>query len=647
MAATAVFDADDSQYQEVASRIIAVLEKLERIFAAKDLKVRADGSQVHSEVDRINARFAEIAAQARQTGGAFGYIAGGAAAVVTSVGAIASAVTRLVPLIKYIPDSFAAWVPAVKQAAAEHEHLASVIGVVSGAANALRGRLSAVDALFIGMNARGMGASKTMATFGAVGAFATSKVISGVRGVGRALGSLLGQIRNAIIGLVTLGGAAGGSMMPFAVGGLGAAAAIGGLAAGIYRAMDAAGTLLDQSFNTGAAVRDVAILTQEFKNAGKAGEDITPVLSKMHKALESGSANAMIADLGLDLEQLRSQTPVEQFHALGAAINGLADPSERSAAAMAIFGKSGASLLSMFASKGFGDAAAQVGRQAELLQKNAALFDDVSDKLGLAGVKTQGFFIGVADKVVPVLKPLLDRFAALDLSALGQQVGDLIAMTATAIGDGRIAGVLMSSIAIALAETGNFLLGMVLATGPVMRNALLGAATAFIAAMLAGVARVLDALANVPGLGKTAIAANAVRGVAAGVSAAGADNFSVSEALASGMARGRVMNTDGMRLALGAQVAGILASTKAQQDKAVAEVPTITPTSGPQVLGSEGAAGRGFSALQQIGGAFGRGAGTDPMVEANRLAREGNNWLKMIAMKVGGRETKDDGGVYA
>ena len=103
----------------------------------------------------------------------------------------------------------------------------------------------------------------------------------------------------------------------------------------------------------------------------------------------------------MNLAELRKQTPLEQFRALGSAIDKMADANEPVATARAFFGRSGASLLSMFSAKGFGDAAKQVGTQAQILGRDAALFDDASDKLALAGTKLTGFFIGIADRVVP------------------------------------------------------------------------------------------------------------------------------------------------------------------------------------------------------------------------------------------------------
>ena len=136
------------------------------------------------------------------------------------------------------------------------------------------------------------------------------------------------------------------------------------------------------------------------------------------------SADDTIKKLGINLDELKKKTPAEQFRTLGSAINTIQDPSQKAAASMEIFGRSGAELLSLFSSDGFGEAAAQVGTQAQILAKDAALFDDVGNKLALTGMKVRGFWVGVAEKVAPVLKPLLDKFASLDLASCGQKAGE-------------------------------------------------------------------------------------------------------------------------------------------------------------------------------------------------------------------------------
>jgi hypothetical protein len=139
---------------------------------------------------------------------------------------------------------------------------------------------------------------------------------------------------------------------------------------------------------------------------------------------------------------------------------------------MEIFGRSGADLLSLFSSDGFGDAAAQVGSQAQILAKDAALFDDVGDKLALTGVKVRGFWVGVAEKVAPVLKPLLDKFASLDLASWGQKAGEAVAFIVQAFADGKVGDILFTSAKIAFANAVNFLAGALMAVAQALWQAL-------------------------------------------------------------------------------------------------------------------------------------------------------------------------------
>lgn len=244
------------------------------------------------------------------------------------------------------------------------------------------------------------------------------------------------------------------------------AAAAAGIAIGVGKVLEVGGELNDLHNNTGIAIDDLVVLQEEFRQAGKAGEDVAGVIAKMQKALATGSADAEIRQLGFDLDALRAQTPLQQFQALGKAINGIPDPATRAAVAMAIFGKSGATLLSLFASQGFGNAAAAVGAQAEILKRDAALFDDAGDKLGTAGIKVQGFFVGVADRVIPPLTLLLDRMIGLDLSHAGQGFGQAITAALISVATGDVWKIMGLALMVSLGEAVNFLAsGLLTAVG--------------------------------------------------------------------------------------------------------------------------------------------------------------------------------------
>lgn len=83
-----------------------------------------------------------------------------------------------------------------------------------------------------------------------------------------------------------------------------------------------------------------------------------------------------------------------------------------------------------------------LGKNADIMQKDAGIFRDVSLKLYAVGERIQGFWLGVADKIAPVINPLLDRLVALDLSEWGkkfaQPIADAVAIITQLALDGTL-----------------------------------------------------------------------------------------------------------------------------------------------------------------------------------------------------------------
>lgn len=405
-----------------------------------------------------------------------------------------------------------------------------------------------------------------------------------------------------------------------------AAGAAGGaiLGVGIKSALDEGGHLLDLSNQTGIAIDQLAILGQEGKNAGTEIGQVAGAVNKMQKAIASGEADDVLGTLVGSVADFKALSPVEQFQKLGKAIAALPSATDRSAAAMKIFGKSGAELLSMFASGGFGDAASQVGDQASLLARDAALFDDVSDKLNLAGTKVQGFFVGVADQVAPVLKPLVDEIAGLDGAKIGQGVGAGLATALQSIRDGTLADDLGLTISIALAKAVNVL------SGGLYSAATTFGATTIEMAKLAGSA--LVSAMNPSNVAAALIGRGPLSGAAISDQIA-ASIAKVQAAASSGFKEGQLIDVGAMEALLEANLVKAIGGAQDAQAKALADLPTVAPTGGPAEL-SLGTGGADklpdVTALQKVGGAFGAPGGSDPWIEANRLSGEGNNILRNI-----------------
>jgi len=441
------------------------------------------------------------------------------------------------------------------------------------------------------------------------------------------------------------------------------------------QALDVGGQLNDLSANTGVTVGDLVVLQQEFANAGKAAEDVGPVLSKMAKTLQGDSAADTVAKLGLNLEELKKQTPAEQFRTLGTAINAVQDPSQKAAASMEIFGRSGAELLSLFSSNGFGDAAQQVGSQAQLLARDAALFDDVSDKLGATGLKVRGFWVGVADQVAPVLKPLLDQFMKMDFANWGQKAGEAVAFIVQAFADGKVGDILFTSAKLAFANAVNFLAGSLMAVAQAlwqmlveaitnaitlfqilttadfwigMGKALIGIAQGFIALLLEGVAKLLDYLKDIPLVGdQIGDGAQAIRETAQGVREVGQDNrdagsdllapqvdkaadrmrdafANIGKAFSDGFDKGNsLIDTSGLEQHLDDAIGGVMEHVQIVSEKSRAETKPQQQNVGAFDEELNAKKKSSVSAIQRIGGggaAYGSG---DPMLrEQQRQTRE-------------------------
>ncbi len=460
------------------------------------------------------------------------------------------------------------------------------------------------------------------------------------------------------------------------------AAAGAAIAVGVHKVMESAGHFNDLSNRIGGSVGELMAFELQLKNSGVAAEDSQKILAKMAATVATGNKDGFLRQLGLDPATLRNQSPVAQFNAIGEAIQKLENPSDRTAAAMEIFGKSGAQLGSVFADKGFGDAAAQIGSQAELMNKDAALFDDVGDKLGLIGLKLQGFFVGVADQVVPVLKPLLDSFAQLDLAKYGQDVGQAIAFVAQAFADDKLGSIIAESFTIQAKNFGNLVLSGLGAIGGALGelfmgagetllreleilttydfwaglgNSLLAAGQAFIGLLLHGVAEMLKYIGKAPGLGKVGKAGEATENASATMYAlaganldAAAKNFeqplaSIKELFMDRLAAigdafvkggelgGSTFDATQNQSRLDELVGSVFTAMDAQRTKALTEVPTNAPKTGTAVLAEllHPEQQVPVGALARIGGAFGRGV-ADPHLEAQR---ETNAILRQIRDK--------------
>lgn len=264
------------------------------------------------------------------------------------------------------------------------------------------------------------------------------KFNSGLEGVGKSA-----QKASAVIG------ASFGSMIKAGAGlalGVGAVkavfAGITGTIGSFTDALDMGGRLADTASRTGLLAGEVLLLERAFSNTGLSADDVAGTINKMQKALvgvneEGEPTNKTFAQLGLNMSYLKTLSPDQQFKQIAQAISDIPDPAERAAAAMGIFGKSGAAMLPLFRdfSATMSDAKGQLGSMVDVMNKNASTFDAVSDKINVIKGKFTEFAAGILDVVVPALDFVTEGLARIDAAKLGKDLATAF-VGATAAMDG-------------------------------------------------------------------------------------------------------------------------------------------------------------------------------------------------------------------
>lgn len=261
---------------------------------------------------------------------------------------------------------------------------------------------------------------------------------------------------------------------------LAAGGAFAGLGAGVYEAMGQGGELVDLQEQTGVTIEKLMALRVAFEQAGLGADEVQPVVAKLQKTIvgaQTGSEAAQKAfqALGLSVDDLAQTTADEQLRLVGESIAAIENPTLKAAVAMEVFGKSGGRMLALFAAGGLDEAAAAVGRQAELMAKYSDTFDAITDSFGLYHTKLRGFFVGVASQLAPVFKMAADWFKSIDLAKIGEDVGNVIASIYGVIEKGNLSELISTALKIGFGDGINFFYAGLQAVGASLQEFFSGA----------------------------------------------------------------------------------------------------------------------------------------------------------------------------
>jgi hypothetical protein len=150
----------------------------------------------------------------------------------------------------------------------------------------------------------------------------------------------------------------------------------------------------------------------------------------------SKTATAAFSAIGLSVEQLNGMSAAERFDAIAQAISQLPTEAQKSAAAVALFGKSGAQLLPIFENGAAGIAAARAEAERFGLTLTGAQANDI-DGMGDSFDRAKQAVSGVIQQVVAYLAPAIKNVVTQFSDLVGSMGGANIGQT---IGEGILQG---------------------------------------------------------------------------------------------------------------------------------------------------------------------------------------------------------------
>lgn len=238
------------------------------------------------------------------------------------------------------------------------------------------------------------------------------------------------------------------------------AAGVTGVIAGLRSGLKMGSELSDLKDRTGASVKELVLLRQAFDDTGVGAQSVPIALQYMQKALsgvseEGRPTSKMFQRLGLDMEALKKMSPTDQLTEIGKAIAGLEDEALKTDAAMTIFGRSGAALKQFFADpRAIEKARDGIGSLAEVLERDAALLDNLDDAFGRLRTQTRGMFVGLASQLAPALNSVVESLKGIDLTHVGVKIGRFVSMIGQAFAEGNLSDLIGQSLTVAFENAG-------------------------------------------------------------------------------------------------------------------------------------------------------------------------------------------------
>ena len=232
-----------------------------------------------------------------------------------------------------------------------------------------------------------------------------------IRRLGNSMQGLQGKAKNAALGFNNLKGAVAGFGAAIA-----GSAIVGGLTAVVKKSIDAGDELFNLQAKTGIAAKQLIGIGNAAKLAdvdmGTLGKGLNKLNVNLVKAAEGNDDLAgKFKRLGVDIKDANGQVvPADKaLKQIADRFADMPDGAQKAAAAVALFGKSGADLIPLL-NEGAASMDKFIYKVGDDFAARSDLFNDTITEFG---IKTQGFGLELTDALLPALQSILEVFGDL------------------------------------------------------------------------------------------------------------------------------------------------------------------------------------------------------------------------------------------
>jgi hypothetical protein len=199
-------------------------------------------------------------------------------------------------------------------------------------------------------------------------------------------------------------------------------------------ALELGGRLNDLSSRTGETAGKLLVLERAFEKTSIGADKVGTVINKMQNFMQNaanGSEKQIAAmnQLGISMEELQGKTPTEQLRIFAARIAAIEDPTQKTAAASAVFGtKLGGTLLPLLNNFNgeLEDSKSKLGSMPGILDRSSKAFDAIGDNFDDIKNKSLEFAVGLIEKLTPALEKFTNMLVGVDAASWGAQLGQQI-----------------------------------------------------------------------------------------------------------------------------------------------------------------------------------------------------------------------------